>query len=177
MGSPVLGCFRGRTLMLIGTQRRTVELVLGKGIPCQANRTMVKRFQQGHYLITENQQYSCRGELSCFSVQKNKMMHLIADSAARTGKDMKQVQHLQPREGDTVVAYWDFARSLGQVAIACAVFVMFPSGNIELVCMMTKKVKILNDEEGDFMALRMLQDVLLHAQGLSLQPAKGMIAI
>jgi hypothetical protein len=139
---------------------------------------MVKHLQQGHYLITENQQYCCRGELSCFSIQKkNKMMHLVADSAARTGKDMKQVQNLQPREGDTVVAYWDLARSLGQVSIACAVFVLFPSGNIELVCMMTKKVKILNDEEGDLMALRMLQDVLLHAQGLSLKPAKGLIAL
>lgn len=104
-------------------------------------------------------------------------MHLVADSAARPGKDMKQVQNLHPREGDTVVAYWDFARSLGQVAIACAVFVLFPSGNIQLVCMMTKKVKILNEEEGDLMALRMLQDVLLHAQGLSLKPAKGLIAL
>jgi hypothetical protein len=29
MGSPVLGSFQGRTLMLVGTHRRTVELVLG----------------------------------------------------------------------------------------------------------------------------------------------------
>jgi hypothetical protein len=33
MGSPVLGSFQGRTLIMIGTKSRTVDLVLGRGTP------------------------------------------------------------------------------------------------------------------------------------------------
>ena len=105
------------------------------------------------------------------------MMNMIADASARTGIDMKQMQCIEPRAGDTVIAYWDSARSVGQVAIACAIFVQFPTGAIEMVCMITKKVEILNDEEGDLMALRMLQDLLLHSQGISLKPAQGLMMI
>lgn len=34
MGSPVLGSFRDRTLLLIGTKQRTIDLVLGRGRAC-----------------------------------------------------------------------------------------------------------------------------------------------
>lgn len=178
LGSPVLDSFCEQTLLLIGTRERTIELTLGRGTPCQANRTIVKRLQQGHHLITEGQQFRCRGKNSCFLVIKqNQMIHLIADATARTGVEMKQVLNIPPRHGDTVLAYWDFARSVGQVAIACAVFVQFPTGVIELVCMMTKKVDIWNDEEGDLLALSMLQDLLLHSQGISLKPIRGMMIL
>ena len=109
-------------------------------------------------------------------MEKEKVLHAIADTAARTGTDMKQLHCIQPREGDTVLAFWDSARSLGQTAIACAVFVKFPTGNFEMVCMMTRKIETINDEGGELVALRMLQDVLLHAQGLRLQPQKGLFS-
>jgi hypothetical protein len=110
-------------------------------------------------------------------IKQNQMIHLIADATARTGVEMKQVCNVPPRQGDTVVAYWDFARSVGQVAIACALFVQLPAGVIEMVCMITKKVDILNDEEGDLLALRLLQDLLLHSQGISLKPPRGMMIL
>ena len=178
LGNPVLGSFRDRTLAMIGTRERTIQLVLGKGTPCQANRTIVKRLQQGHFLITETQQFRCQGNDSCFMIIKtNKMMHLIADASARTGVDMKQLFCIEPREGDTVMAYWDFTKVIGQAALGCAVFLNFPDGGIELVCLQTRKVEIVDDEEGDLMALRMVQDLLLHSQGISLKPARGLMMI
>ena len=113
-----------------------------KGKPSQANHTLVKRLQQGHFLITEAQQFSCRGSNSCFMIENNKMMHLIADSSARTGMDLKLRFCIAPREGDTVMAYWDFARVQGQAALACAIFLAFPTGQIEIVCLQTRKVDI-----------------------------------
>ena len=104
-------------------------------------------------------------------------MHLIADACARTGVDMKHRFCIAPREGDTVMAYWDFARVLGQAALACAIFLVFPGRGVELVCMQTRKVEMADDEERDLMALRMLQDLLLHSQGISLQPARGLMMI
>ena len=163
---------------MVGTRERTTQLVLGEGKPCQANRTLVKRLQQGHFLITEAQHFSCRGNNSCFLIVKNnKMMHLIADSCARTGVDMKLRFCIGPREGDTVMAYWDFARVQGQAALACAIFLAFPTGQIEIVCLQTRKVDIVDDEEGDLMALRLLQDLILHSQGISLTPERGLMQI
>jgi hypothetical protein len=176
LGSPVLDSFCDQTLVLNGTRERTIELTLGRGTPCQSNRAIVKRLQQGHYMITEAQKIRCVGGNSCFQTTKQgQVIHMMADATARSGVEMKQVSNIPPRRGDTVVAYWDFARSLGQVAIACAIFLQFASGSIELVCMITKKVVILNDEEGDLLALRLLQDLLLHSQGLRLRPPCGML--
>ena len=74
------------------------------------------------------------------------------------------------------MAYWDFTRSCGQSAAACAIVVAFPEGNNELVCWQSRKIDCEEDEEGDLTALRMLQDMLLHSQGISLQVAKGLMA-
>ena len=175
---PLLDRFLERTLVLVGRRERTIQLVLGRGTPCQTNRTLVKRLQQGHFLITEAQHFTCRGSNSCFLiVNNNKMMQLIADSCARTGIDMKLRHCIPPAAGDTVMAYWDFARVLGQAAVACAIFVVFPSGQIEIVCLQARKVDILDDEEGDLMALRLLQDMILHSQGIGPVPEKGLMQI
>ena len=74
------------------------------------------------------------------------------------------------------MAYWDYTRICGQSAAACAIFVAFPEGGNESVCWQSKKVECAEDEEGDLTALRMLQDMLLHSQGISLQAAKGLMA-
>ena len=178
LGNPILSSFRDRTLAMIGTRERTIQLVLGKGIPRQSNRTIVKRLQQGHLLITETQQFRCQGSDSCFMVIKdNQMMQSIAVATARTGIEMKQTFCICPRSGDTVLAFWDFSKAIGQAAVACAVFVHFPCGGIELVCMQTRKIEIAEDEEGDLMELRMLQDMLLHSQGISLRTASGLMMI
>jgi hypothetical protein len=178
LGSPSLDFFDKQTLTLIGSRERTVELTLGRGTPCQANRALVKRLQQGHHMITHGQKFQCVGINSCFQVNKKKqLIHLIADATARTGVEMKHLWNIPPRQGDIVIGYWDYASCIGQVAVACAVFVQFPTGGIELVCMMTKKVTIQNDEEGDLLALRLLQDMLLHSQGISLRPEGGMMKL
>ena len=163
---------------MVGTRERTTQLVLGKGTPCPANRALVKRLQQGHFLITEVQQFACRGNNSCFLIVKtNKMMHLVADCCARTGIDMKLRECIPPREGDTVMAYWDYAKVMGQAAVACAIFVVFPSGQIEMVCLQARKADAMGDEEGDLMALRQLQDMILHSQGIGLVPEGGLMQL
>ena len=43
--------------------------------------------------------------------------------------------------------------------------------------MQTRKIEIAEDEEGDLMELRMLQDMLLHSQGISLRTASGLMMI
>ena len=114
LGNPILGSFCDRHLTIIGTRERTIQLVLGRGNPSQANRTIVKRLQQGHYLITEVQQFSCRGADSCFMIIKtSKMMRLLTEATARTGIDMKQICCICPRAGDMVMAYWDYTRICG----------------------------------------------------------------
>ena len=75
------------------------------------------------------------------------------------------------------MAYWDFMRVHGQAALACAIFLAFPAGDVEMVCLQTRKVDIADDEEGDLMALRLLQDLLLHSQGISLLPERGLMTI
>ena len=137
----------------------------------------MKRLQQGHYLITEVQQFSCRGTDSCFTIIKhNRMTRLLTEATARTGIDMKQTCCICPRAGDTVMAYWDYTRIFGQSAAACAIFVAFLEGGNEPVCWQSRKVDCEEDEEGDLTAPRMLQDMLLHSQGISLGGAKGLMA-
>ena len=104
-------------------------------------------------------------------------MHLVADCCARTGVDMKLRECIPPREGDTVMAYWDYAKVLGQAAVACAIFVVFPSGQIEMVCLQARKADVMSDEEGDLMALRLLQDMILHSQGIGLVPEGGLMQL
>ena len=163
---------------MIGTRERRIQLVLGKGIPRQSNRTIVKRLHQGHYLITEVQQFRCLGTDSCFMTFKdNKMIRLLSGATARTGIDVKQTSCICPRAGDTLMAYWDCTRVCGHSAAACAIFVCFPEGGIELVCMQARKIDSEEDEEGDLTALSMLQDMLLHSQGIRLQAANGLMAI
>ena len=178
LGNPILGSFCDRNLTMIGARERTTQLVLGKGTPRQSNRTIEKRLQQGHYLITEVQQFRCLGADSCFMIVKDdKMMRFLSDATARTGIDVKQTRSICPRAGDTLMAYWGFTRVCGQSAAACAIFVVFPEGGKELVCWQSRKIDCEEDDEGDLTALRMLQDMLLHSQGIRLQTATELMAI
>ena len=178
LGNPILGSFCDRHLTMIGTRERTVQLVLGRGTPSQANRTIVKRLPQGHYLITEVQQFSCRGADSCFMIIKNsKMMRLLTEAAARTGIDMKQICCICPRAGDMVMASWDYTRICGQSAAARAIFVAFPEGGNELVCWQSRKVECEEDEEGDLTAVPRYAVALTGDQSSICQMAHGVLTL
>jgi hypothetical protein len=179
LGNPLPLSLKGIRLVMVGSSELSMNLVLGKAKPGVEVKSLVRRIQQGHFLITQTQQATGVGSEGCFFIDPdNTMCKQLAEACAKNQTDMKEVTHFVTRAGDTIIAYWDRAKIKQQNAVAVVFYAaMKDSSCPELLGFVTKCIPNCEDSECDLMALYMLHDLILAGMGTAISPGPGMFDV
>jgi hypothetical protein len=179
LGDPLPGALKGKSLLLVGSGKQSVDLTMGTDRARRDDRQLVKRLQQGHFMITQIQRATCMGKNSVFLTDpKNEVCKCWAKNCANTGVEQQFFEGWCVGEGDHMIGYWDFSRVSGRTAAACILMMTMKGSSIpEVICYVTKVIMTRDDEGSDLVALYMLHELILSGVGVNLHAELGILLL